>query len=154
MIADKFTLLLEDLSKHLSIKLAPDENNSCLINIHDKIEIQLQLEPTETYLIIGSILGELPPGKFREDTLISALTANARPYPRLGTFAYSKKVNSLILFEKIEVEIFDVENILGILTPFIKKAITWKDALDNGRSAPTHEENYLSGSDTTNFFGE
>ena len=121
MIADKFTVLLEDLSKSLSLNLKPDENNSCLIVIQDKIEVQLELDPTESYLIIGSILGELPPGKFREDTLLAALKSNAKPYPRLGTFAYSKKVNSLVLFEKLELEIFTVENILGMLTPFIKK---------------------------------
>lgn len=153
MIGSKFAILLEDLSKHLSMNLKPDENQSCLLVIQNKIEVQLELDPTETYLIIGSILGELPSGRFRSDCLMAALKANARPYPLLGTFAYSRKLNSLVLFEKIETAIFDTNNILSILTPFIKKGIAWKEALDEGRSHPSHEENYYDVSDKTQFFG-
>lgn len=154
MIADKFSLLLEDLSKYLSLNLRPDENNSCLINIKDKVEVQIELDPSETFLIIGAVLGELPPGKFREDSLLSALKANARPYPILGIFAYSKKANSLVLFEKLELEVFNTENILSLLTPFIKKAVTWKDALEKGNSAPLNEEDYLSQAKQSDFFGD
>lgn len=153
MIGGKFALLLEDLSKHLSMNLKPDDNNSCLIVIQNKIEVQLELDPSENYLIIGSILGELPSGRFRADCLVAALKANARHYPLLGTFAYSRKLNSLILFEKIQTAIFDTNNILSILTPFIKKAMAWKGALDEGRSQPLHEEHYYDINDKTQFFG-
>ncbi len=152
MIANKFTLLLQELSKELSMDLKPDENNSCLIVIQDKLKIQLELDPEEKNLIIGSILTELPPGKFREDILLSSLTANAKRYPRLGTFAYSKKLNSLVLFEMIELEFFNVENILSMLTPFIKKALLWKEALEQGHHAPS-EDNFHSHNDNTHFFG-
>lgn len=153
MIADKFTVLLEDLSKHLSMNLTPDEHNSCLIVIKDKLEIQLSLDSSQKYLIVGSVLGELPSGKFRQDCLYAALKANARPYPLLGIFSYSRKINSLVLYEKINLNVFDINNILSILTPFVKKAMTWKEALDNGLSEPPHEDNYQNLSDSKDVFG-
>lgn len=153
MISDKFTLLLEDLSKYLSLTLKPDAHHSCLLVIKNKVKVQLELDPTQNFLIIGSILAELPPGKFRENTLFAALKANAKPYPRLGNFAYSNKKNALVLFEKIEMDVFSIENILSMLIPFIKKAIHWKDALDNGHHAPMHEEDYLKQASAKEFFG-
>jgi len=153
MAGDKFSIILEDLSKNLSLDLVPDENNSCLLNIQDKIKVQLELDPTETFLVIGSVIGELPPGKFREDALVAGLKANARPYPRLGTFGFSRQLDSLVLFEMIEVDVFSIENILSILTPFIKKAIHWKEALDSGLSSPTVEEDYRELVNDTDFFG-
>jgi hypothetical protein len=152
MIVNKFAILLEDLSRHLSLNLQPDENNSCLLNIRDKVEVQLELDPTQRYLIFGSIIAELSPGKFREDALVSGLKANAKPYPRLGTFAFSKQKNCLVLFEMIEVDVFSVENILSLLTPFIKKAIRWKEAFDSGRTSPGIEEDYRNLNNDTNFF--
>lgn len=152
MIINKFAVILEDISRFLSLDLKPDENNSCLLNIRNKIEIQLELDPTEKYLVFGCIIGELPPGKFREEALVSGLKANAKPYPRLGTFAYSRLKNSLVLFEMIEIDVFSIENILSILTPFIKKAIKWKEAFDSGRTSPGIEEDYRHLSNDTNFF--
>lgn len=153
MITDKFAVLLEDLSKHLSMNLSPDANNSCMIVIQNKLEIQLSLDSSQKYLIIGSVIAELPSGRFRQDCLFAALKANARPYPLLGIFSYSRKINSLVLYEKVNLEVFNVGNILSILTPFIKKAMTWKESIQSGLSEPSHEEDYKNLSNSTNFFG-
>lgn len=153
MVGDKFAVILEDLSRNLSLDLKVDENESCLINIQNRIEIQLELDPSQCYLVIGAVIGELPPGKFREDSLVAALKANAKPYPRLGTFAFSRRLESLVIFEMIELDHFDVNNILSILTPLIKKALTWKNALQSGLTAPEREEDYREMKNDTDFFG-
>lgn len=152
MIGDKFAVLLEDLSKHLSMDLKPDENNTCLLNIRDTIEIALELEPNQEYLVIGAVIGKLPSGKFRLDSLFGALKANAKPYPRLGTFAYSKQLGSLVLFEMLDLDVFTAEDILTFLTPFIKKAIKWKETIDSGVPAPDVEEDYINMKNDTDFF--
>lgn len=152
MIGDKFTVLLEDLSKYLSMDLKPDENDTCLINIRDMIEIALELEPEQKYLVIGAVIGKLPSGKFRADSLFGALKANAKPYPRLGTFAYSKQLTSLVLFEMLDLDVFKAEEILTFLTPFIKKAIKWKETLESGKPAPLVEEDYINMKNDTDFF--
>ena len=119
MLIDRLTSCLEDLSKLLDIELKPDNNHSCLIKIKDKLEVQLELDrENQDYLIIGSLLGELPSGKFREEILFSALKANARSYPRIGSFAYSTKLNNLVLYELLNLNQISPETILSILTSF------------------------------------
>jgi hypothetical protein len=137
MLDDRFTLLLKDLSTLLKIELKPDQNNSCLINLKDKIKIQLELDPAkEAHLVIGSILGELHPGKFREELLMLALQANGKLYPRAGNFAYSTKLNSLILFEILNLDHYKPDRVLAILTPFVHKAFAWKDSISKGTIFP------------------
>lgn len=154
MITDKFEIILKDLSQHLNINLRPDEHHSCLIVLEDKLKIQLELDPTETHLVLGCILGEVPSGKFREEVLFQALKENGKRYPRLGTFAFSRKLNSLVLFEMLLTDAHPTETILTILTPFIRKAKAWSEALAQGQFKPLYEENYLDQNDAKLFFGK
>lgn len=140
-MSSKFSILLEDLSKQLSIKLKVDDNESCLLSFANGLEVQVELTPNQEEIIIGSNLGELPAGKFREDCLKEALIRNDAPYPRCGNFSYSKKLNSLILFEKLSLTNLSVDLILKILTPFIQKAKTWKESLGQGRTPLLQEDN-------------
>lgn len=153
MLEDRFTLLLKELASLLKIKLSPDENHSCLLNIKDKLKVQLELDQNDQdILVIGSVLGELSPGKFREDILFSALKANAKPFPRIGDFAYSTKLNSLILFSRLNLDHFSAEHVLSVLTPFVHKAYAWKDALDRGESDHRLEEKDFANMNTDNIF--
>ncbi len=153
MLEDRFTLLLKDLGSLLKIELVSDENNSCLLNIKDKLKVQLELDQNDQdILLIGSVLGELSPGKFREDILFSALKANAKPYPRIGNFAYSTKLNSLVLSSSLNIDHFTAENVLSVLTPFVHKAYAWKDAIDKGESDHRLEEKDFANMNTDNIF--
>jgi hypothetical protein len=133
MVSDKFTLFLNDLSIHLGIDLHPDENDSCLLVMEDDLQVQLELDSDQTHLVIGSVLGELNPGKYREEVLKEALIKNAEPYPQKGIYAYSTKLNALILFDKVNLDVFNTENVLSILTPFVEKAKKWRLYLNNGQ---------------------
>lgn len=132
---DAFSQFLSDLSKLLSIPLSPDENQSCLIEVQEKLKLQIELDPSqEGVLLLGSQLPEIPPGKYREELLLSALTANAAPYPRTGNFGYSKKLNALFLFETFVLQELSAETFLKLLLPFTQKAYAWKRAIEHSEN--------------------
>ena len=103
MVMDLFESLLDEFSKAADLpNLKPDANNSCLIALpQNGPQIQLELDRSGEFLIMGCNLGFLPMGRYREMVLKEALRANGLPYPRVGTFAYVKKTDNLILFLKL-----------------------------------------------------
>lgn len=154
MLDDRFTLLLKELSTLLGVELKPDQNNSCLLNLKDKIKVQIELDPSqENQLILGSVLGELSPGTFREEMLLLALRSNAKPYPRVGDFGYSTNLNSLILFEVLNIDYGSAENVFHVLTPFVHKAFAWKEAIDNTLVSPQLVDMDFAGIQDNNIFG-
>ncbi len=136
METDLFTDILNQLSRELSIPLKPDGNHSCLLLIREKLEVQLELDPSLSFLITGCVLAPLPPGKTREEILFAALKSNRSEPPRYGHFGYAKKNDSLILFEMTPVESLRTENFSLFLSAFIRKAFSWKEAIESGRPFP------------------
>ncbi len=133
---DKFTDLLDEMSVQLSMKLIPDENNSCLLSLENGLNVQIELDADEERVLIGSELGGLPPGKFRENVLREGLIANSRLYPRFGNLSFSRKRNTLVIFEMLNLQFFTTEIIVNILTALIDQACQWKNALANALTAP------------------
>lgn len=130
MVTDLFGTLLQELGVQLQIpNLQADRNNSCLIRLKDGLQIQLELDRLSQFLILGSDLGEISYGKYRENIFREALKANGMPYPLNGILAYSQRTNHLILFEKISVRELTGEKLMFNLVPFTEKARLWKDAL-------------------------
>jgi hypothetical protein len=130
---DVFAQILNDVGQHFGATLIPDANHSCLVWIRDVIQIQLELDRTQRYFIVGANVGELPPGKFRELFLKEALRANGAPYPRVGTFAFSIRKNALLLFETFPLQTLNTNILIEFLPIFVDKAITWQDAIKNGQ---------------------
>lgn len=133
MVAEIFEALLQEVGHSLGgVKLEPDENNSCLIKQATGISIQMDLDPTGEFFIIGADLGTIPLGRYRADVFCQALKANAAPYPRYGTFAYSKQNDHLILFEMLAIRELTGEKIVSVLLPLGKKALTWQMSISQG----------------------
>lgn len=128
-----FAQILNEVGPHFGTTLTPDANNSCMILMRNAIQIQLELDRSQQNFIVGANLGELPPGKFRELFLKEALRANGAPYPRIGTFAYSTRKNSLLLFEKFPLQTFHTNTLMEYLPLFVDKAILWKEAVKGGQ---------------------
>lgn len=132
MVTNLFESILQELG-HTEIipvhDLHPDKNNSCLIRLKGGLEIQLELDSKNDYLIIGCDLGPISNGRFREETFREALKANGLPYPRWGNFAYSQKSDHLVLFEKLHTRDLNGEKVADFLTHFIEKAFLWRDSL-------------------------
>jgi hypothetical protein len=133
MVSNQLGALLEDLGKILKIPdLHPDENNTCLLRFDNGVQVQLELDKVGSSLIIGSDLGVIPAGRYRENVLGEALKANGLPPPRYGIFAYSKKSDKLVLFQKMPLDDITADKIASFLPNFIDKAIIWKEAIAKG----------------------
>lgn len=132
MVADLFESLLQEIGKEYHLTLKADQNNSCLFNLPNGLSIQMEIDPKNEFYIIGSDLGEVPIGKYRENLFLAALKTNAFPPPQIGAFAYSRQKNHLVLHAMIPLPEITGEKILNILRPFLEKAWVWKSAITNG----------------------
>ncbi len=94
---DRFEELLNQLSQEIGISLHPDKIGACTLKTNDNFDVQLECDPSQEKLLIATFLCEIPPGKFRENILKDALTANG-PYPENGTLGYCQSNNQLALY--------------------------------------------------------
>ena len=133
MVKELLESLLEELGKVIEIStLRPDQNRSCLITFPDGLQVQIELDPQGTSIIIGCDLGSAPPGRYRENVFREALKTNNLPPPHNGILAFSQKSDHLILFENLPTKDLTGEKIADALEPFNEKARKWKDALLRG----------------------
>ena len=133
MVTDFFGIFLQELGRILQLPdLHPDSNNSCLIKFKGDIQIQLEMDHTGEYLIIGADFDSIPPGKYKERIFFESLRANGMPHPRYGTFAYSKQLDHLVLFEKIPVKDLNAQKVADFLILFMEKTRIWKEAITRG----------------------
>ncbi|MBS4169081.1 CesT family type III secretion system chaperone [Parachlamydia sp. AcF125] len=133
MVSDLFDALLAEVGKELHIgDLYADRNHSCLIKFKEGVSIQIERDAPGERLIVGTSIGSIPPSKFRENVFREALKSNGLPEPRIGTFAYSKQSDQLILFGTLPMQDLTGEKIIAFLMPFKEKAILWKNAVERG----------------------
>lgn len=133
MVMDLFESLLQEFSKAVNIpNLKPDGNNSCLIALPKGPKIQLDIDSSNEFFLIGSELGFLPAGRYRENIFKEALRANSLPQPRYGDFAFSQKKETLVLTAKLHLRDLTGEKIAATFTPFAEKAQHWFEAIQKG----------------------
>jgi hypothetical protein len=146
MVTDALGLLLEDVAKLIGIaKLEPDRNNSCLIKFPNAPSIQLELDKSGNYLMIGCDLGEIPPGPYRENVFKEALKYNGKPPPRSADFAFSKQANKLVMTKHLLAKNLRGEAVVEALTPFQALAKSWQEALSRGDVPSSVEGLYQPG---------
>jgi hypothetical protein len=137
---DRFEGILQLFGEALNLPLQSDKNNACAIQIKQGLTVQLQSDPSQTRLLIGCKIVEIPPGKFRENVLKEALKANGLPDPRVGTFAYIAAINTLFLFQEYPFDLLTTgERIAGLISAFLKTATDWRNAIDAGDPGPRSE---------------
>ncbi|KAF3363188.1 putative type III secretion chaperone SycE [Chlamydiales bacterium STE3] len=130
MVTDAFGSLLQELGKVMRIPyLQPDKNNSCLIKFPNGPSVQIELDRSEAFLLLGCDLGEVARGRYRENVFREALISNGMPQPRFGDFAYSQRTDHLILTLSFPVKNLTGEKIASALTPFVEKAKSWIGAI-------------------------
>ncbi|GAB4186710.1 MAG: hypothetical protein Tsb0015_04760 [Simkaniaceae bacterium] len=134
---DKFDNLLFELGKILNVELHPDQNRSCLMVINDEYRVQLEMDGRDDSLLFGSLIHEIPPGRFRENVLKDALKYNNIPPPqRIGTLGYIDKINVLSLFDFLEGHSLAPQKVADHLSRFIECLIAWKQALRSNLTSP------------------
>jgi hypothetical protein len=131
------SLELEDvlrvLEEALDTDLHIDGNQACKILLNDKISIQLELDKSGQYLLLGSQIIELPPGKFRENVLKAAMKANYGREKGFGSLAYLPKSAQLCIFEFIPLNFLAESQIFDLFAQFSSKALLWKENLENSQ---------------------
>ena len=132
MVTSALGVILQELGRSSVIPISdlhPDSNNSCLIRLKGGVEVQIEQDKSGQNLVIGCDLGDLPPGRYREDLFYEALKSNGMPHPRFGTFAYSKRTDHLILYETMSMQDLTGDKVADFLVKFVEKAFTWKTAI-------------------------
>jgi Tir chaperone protein (CesT) family len=132
MVKNLFEALLDEVGHALKIAdLHADRNNTCLISMPNGVKIQLEMHSRTQEFVLGSDLGQIPPGRYRENLFIEALRSNGMPN-HVGILAYSAKNDHLILFQTINLKDLTGERIATDMSPFIEKAKIWQEAMEKG----------------------
>jgi Tir chaperone family protein CesT len=133
----EFERLISDLGALFNLKLHVDKAGACSLLFPHDIVIQLQLDSAEEKIFLFCKVFDLSAGKFRENILAEALTANAQQGPLPGILAYLNASNQLALFQSYPLTIVNGERLAAFFCNFLQMAESWKKALLDGRSAPT-----------------
>lgn len=124
-----FEELLKGLSTTLGTPLHVDHLGHCQIIAGHKLHLQLTLDRLEENLVVGAFLGEIIPGKFRENLLKETLKAN-HLFPLDGTLSYCDKNNQLALTAFLPLSSISSEILTGFLKSFIIKAEEWRKKIE------------------------
>ncbi len=131
-MAISFDELLTELEPHMGINMKPDAQDCCRMRFDERIHLQVEFDRKTSKVLIHSELGYLPPGRFREDYLRSALIENGKRFPRIGVIAFSTKSSGVVFFDFVELDSVNGEQFYQYIQLFIEKAKKWVDGLEHG----------------------
>ena len=94
-----------------------EDNNTCLIKINNNILVNLESDKDDGYLIVGSTIATLPPGRYKEDIFEAAQRTNATNN-RVGIFAYSRQADALILYDRLWVQTLNGDRLYEFVNAF------------------------------------
>jgi hypothetical protein len=128
-----FEDLIQDLSRVMNIDLFLDAKQSCTLSfLPEELSVQIDLDPDGDRILIGTQLGRITPGSYRQHIFTQAMRANGcAPNPR-GILAFSEKNDTLILFQYLQLPSLTGEKLHEFLQLFRVHAQLWKDALASG----------------------
>lgn len=129
---DIFAQLISELSATLQMPLSPDKLGAVSIQM-DSLTIQLELDPSQEFLFIFAKLGEVGPGKFRENIFIECLKLNGFPGQRPGIFGFIARTNHLALYQRLEISTLRGETLEKHFADFVQFAEPWVKELAQGR---------------------
>lgn len=143
-----FETLIQELGQAMGISLHPDTHESCLIHFSaSKISIQIDLDTSAEQILIGTQLGILESGSYRESVFMQAMRVNGTSKLPRGILAFSEKNNSLVLFQFLKLAFFNGEKLHDFLQLFHQHALAWKEALEQKTIPEIAEEQPLSAND-------
>jgi hypothetical protein len=128
-----FEELIRQLSFHMDVTLHPDAHQSCLISFpQDDLSIQIDLDANADQILVGTQLGRVTPGTYREKLFIQALRVNGLSQTPRGILAFSEKNDTLVLFQFLRLEKLNGEKLHAFLHIFREHANLWKKAVSIG----------------------
>ncbi len=128
---DRFEEILNELGIECGQPLHPDSHGACKLFINELMHVQIECRQELESLAILTFICEIPPGKFRENVLKTALKSNhfspEKPY-----LCYSDKNNQLSLFQYLPMKTLTGKQLMGFLEHFMKKAHEWRQGVQTG----------------------
>lgn len=134
-----FEDLIRELGTTLGIPLHLDAHGACCLMINEKMRLQIEPDKKGENLVIVAYMGQLNPGKFREEALKEALKANTHFVISGNTGAilgYSGHHNQLSCHTFVPFDGLTVEKLLPALTYLTEYSLSWMDSLLAGQTAP------------------
>jgi len=135
-----FEDLLRELGTLLETNLQPDSHASCCLVFGDDVKVQIDLDGTGERILMGSTVGSIPPGIYREKILRQALLINGQEMQPKGTLAFSEKNDSLVLFQFYILAKLSGERLYPLLLAFAEEVRKWKEALKRGEVPALEDE--------------
>ena len=138
MVTDRFGALIEELAAVTQMKLAPDSHGAVMIHYKDGLQVYIEPDALGESVHLLIEIGKPGEGKYRENILREALRANGQPLPRLGTFSYGQKKESLLVFETTSMEDLTGARLADLISQLSDKARVWRDSIDRGEIPSVH----------------
>jgi len=130
MVSGILGQLLQEIGAKLGIpNLSPDNKDTCLIKLKNNVPIQFELDSLGQFLIMGTVIGTVTTGRYRIDLFKAALRSNGGTPPLHGIFAFSKKTDHLILYERFHIQNLRGDQIADEIAIFSEKAKVWIEAV-------------------------
>ena len=126
-----FEEFIHTLSIGLNLPLTAEKGILCKLQIDEKLSLYLQYDEANDLLLIGCLVGEIPPGKFRENVLKEALKQNAY-YPRIANLCYTEKGNKLAFYTHKSFERIDAQTASHLIESYIAYGMSWHTAIQTG----------------------
>lgn len=147
MVQDLYEALLDEIGKKLKIPdLKPNAQNTCMIEMHNGLQISLQFAAKSSEFLIGAKIAKLPPGRYRMDVLLEALKSNGLSDSlKQGTFGYNQALDELYLFKLIPTTDLTSDKILDHFHPLKEKANLWFEALKRGEIPSPNSNKVVTG---------
>ena len=142
-----FETLLKELGDLMGTPLAPDHNQACYLEYTELgLSVQIDLDGNADQILVGTQLGTVPPGAYRDRIFTQALRVNAMSLHPRGILAFSEKNDTLVLFQFLSIAILDGTKLFQFLQLFLEHAKVWTDALTHQDIPPIEEDASAEGS--------
>ena len=142
-----FEDVIHELSMLMEIPLQADAHQSCLITFpQDEIGVQVDLDTNADRLVVGTQLGRITPGPYRERIFLQAMRANGTANTPRGVLAFSEKNDTLVLFQFLSLTALTGEKLHNFIQLFKQHAKVWKEALATGDLPQIQEDVQMKGS--------
>lgn len=135
-----FEDVIRELSMIMQVDLRPDSHQACLITFpEDELGVQIDLDTHADKIVVGTQLGRINPGSYREHIFRTAMRVNGTSETPRGVLAFSEKNDTLVLFQFLKLAGLNGEKLHDFLQLFREHAKIWKKALSTG-DIPTIQE--------------
>ncbi|MEG0037092.1 MAG: CesT family type III secretion system chaperone [Victivallaceae bacterium] len=138
---NQFEQLLEEIGKELKTTLSLDANQACSICLKENgIAVQLEQGVNSDELVMGTVIGTLSKGPYRDKVFKAALLINGAQQPGIkGTLAYGEHTEKLYLCDTVEMSYINATDLVARIKQFSRYAKVWQSSLSSDTIPDLHD---------------